>query len=47
VKPEWWIQQAWQAGKRIVRYFPMLGAAPQIGRLFGPQDFALGLLQWS
>jgi len=23
-------------------YFSMLGAAPQIGRLFGPQDFALG-----
>ena len=28
-------------------YFSMLGATPQIGRLFGPQDFALGLLQWS
>jgi hypothetical protein len=23
-------------------YFSMLGATPQIGRLFGPQDFALG-----
>src|SRR5438045_7040385 len=23
-------------------YFSMLGVAPQIGRLFGPQDFALG-----
>jgi len=23
-------------------YFSMLGASPQIGRLFGPQDFALG-----
>ena len=23
-------------------YFPMLGATPQIGRLYGPQDFALG-----
>jgi len=47
VKPESWIQQVWQAGKRILRYFSMLGAAPKIGRLFGPQDFALGLLQWS
>ena len=28
-------------------YFSMLGVTPQIGRLFGPQDFALGLLQWS
>src|ERR1700683_3460658 len=24
-------------------YFSMLGASPQIGRLIGPQDFALGL----
>jgi putative ABC transport system permease protein len=24
-------------------YFSMLGATPQIGRLFGPQDFALGV----
>ena len=25
-----------------LNYFSMLGATPQIGRLFGPQDFALG-----
>jgi predicted permease len=26
----------------LPNYFSMLGATPQIGRLFGPQDFALG-----
>ena len=26
-------------------YFSMLGVAPQIGRLFGPQDFALGFAE--
>lgn len=26
----------------LPNYFAMLGATPQIGRLFGPQDFALG-----
>ena len=26
-------------------YFSMLGASPQIGRLFGPQDFALGFAE--
>ena len=26
-------------------YFSMLGATPQIGRLFGPQDFALGFAE--
>jgi putative ABC transport system permease protein len=26
-------------------YFTMLGATPQIGRLFGPQDFALGFAE--
>src|ERR1700727_2982604 len=26
-------------------YFSMLGAQPQIGRLFGPQDFALGFAE--
>ena len=26
-------------------YFTMLGARPQIGRLFGPQDFALGFAE--
>jgi predicted permease len=26
-------------------YFSMLGAVPQIGRLFGPQDFALGFAE--
>jgi len=26
-------------------YFPMLGTTPEIGRLFGPQDFALGFAE--
>lgn len=29
----------------LPNYFSMLGATPQIGRLFGPQDFALGFAE--